>query len=429
MNFIEVTAYLNSFINYESSLHKIKAEQFSLNGIKALMHALGNPQDNLRIVHVAGTKGKGSVSAMTASILKEAGYKVGLYTSPHLNNLRERIRILVLDKNSISDVDDIFLDSITENELFNILEEIKLKIDQVRAAQPLTFFEVLTAISLYYFSKENVDFVVLETGLGGRLDATNVVKSEVAVVTPISLEHTNILGNNLKEIVIEKAAIIKDKGQKVVLSPQEKEIKDILIDRCNKFSIKPFCVDKDKVDNLEISLLGKHQKINAAVSIGIINALIENGFDIKENAIRQGLKNLFWPGRFEVMKKDGFTIVLDCAHNVDSMKTVVETIKENFSPCKVVAVLGLSADKDRVGICQELNNISDEIIATRSQHPRAYSFNVDELKSLFKGKSCSIIYDIKDALEEAQNKADHKSVILVTGSLFVVNEARQLCIN
>jgi len=287
MTFQEAQQYLDSFINHETHLGQVDPASFKTKRVKQLLEHLGCPHKDLKIIHVAGSKGKGSVCVLTASILQACGYKVGLYTSPHVNHYRERIR--VLNPKSTPGVglgcSDIFPDCISEEELCSTLAEMRPAVEKTRlqkGLETLTFFEVYTALALCYFQKQKTDFAVLETGLGGRLDATNAADSIVAAITPISLEHTKILGDTITKIAQEKAAIIKDHRQKVVIGIQDAGAEKVLEKRCREFAIDPIWV-KDHVTceaiskdidqqmfhlttpkmtygHLQIPLLGKHQR-------------------------------------------------------------------------------------------------------------------------------------------------------------------------
>ena len=301
---------------------------------------------------------------------------------------------------------------ISEQELCAVLEAIKpciARLQKETALGELSFFEIFTALAFYYFRYKQVDWVVLETGMGGRLDATNVAPSKICVITPISLEHTQYLGDTIAQIAGEKAAIIKDPLAKVVIAPQEPAARDVLEKRCAEFSIRPIWIGRDiryKVlhtgtgpdlslrnrprqivriqrtkqhyIDFELSLLGRHQAINAAVVLGIVETLRDMDYLVSREAVYAGLRDTFWPGRLEVIRKDPF-IVLDCAHNRSSAKNLAESILRIFPHKNVTLVLGVGADKDRTGICAELNRIASRVIATKADHPRAHEFSREEL--------------------------------------------------
>ena len=454
MNSQEANVYLRSFINYELVGADSFPREHKLDRVRALLALLGNPQDQLKIVHVAGSKGKGSTCAITASILKSAGFKVGLYTSPHIVHYRERIR--VLDKSQQSDdAQSIFSDTISDQELADVLGEIKPKISEIcrweKELGRLSFFEIFTVIALYYFYQKKCDVVVLETGLGGRLDATNVVSSLISVITPISLEHAHILGPTIKNIAGEKAAIIKDKQSKVVLAPQEDSARRVFQKQCKKVGVIPRWVGVDiegylLTQNMEfqmfdvktrhntyrflkLPLLGKHQVINACVSIGVIEALREEGFIILDEAIALGCETVYWPGRFEVLKKSPLTI-LDSAHNEASARAMVNTLLEVLPDKRVSLILGMSQDKQQKDICTELNFIVDKVIFTKANHPRASDLTIKDFEGYFPGKTCFQTSSVQEALDVAQKQTKEDDIVLVTGSIFVASEARKLlCTN
>ncbi len=423
----EVHSYLNSFVNFESLLHQLRPEDFHLNRIQKFLDLAGNPAGNLKIIHVAGTKGKGSTCAFLAGILQEAGYKVGLYTSPHLHRVNERIRIL--NKDNIRSKDH-FSGAINDEELACVLTFLRPFAAAIQnEGNILTFFEVLTVAALCYFARAQADVVILETGLGGRLDATNAADSVVAVITPISLDHTRILGTTLSKIAFEKAGIIKNSRQKVVIAPQEKEAMDVLLARCREFGVEPVVVRGENHENLKISLKGKHQKINAAAAIETVAILKTMGFKISDEAVSEGLKNVRWPGRFEVLQKDP-VVVIDCAHNGASAQVLAQTLMEVYPNRRSILVLGISQDKDAGAICNPLKNSVARIFLTKSCHPRAHLFTQAEAKSYFGDKPFEIIESLPKALEKALQQADSQDVVLVTGSIFIVAEARDfLCTN
>lgn len=434
MNYTQAQQYLKSFINHEIHLDQIKSSAFKLQRTENLLKNLGNPQNGLKIIHVAGSKGKGSICALAANILKSSGYRVGLFTSPHVNCFRERIRVLK-EEQSPANADDIFPDMISEKEFSDCLEEIKPLIEQARIEGGngrLSFFEVTTALALYYFRKQQVDFVVLEAGLGGRLDATNAAGSLIAVVAPISLEHTNILGNTIGDIAGEKAAIIKDHKQKVIIASQEKEAHEVLKKRCALFNIDPVWVDKQaesvliaeningqvidlstekaRYKKLSLPLLGAHQRDNCAVAVSVAECLNDLGYEISLDAIREGVKKVFWPLRFEIISEKPL-VVLDGAHNEASAKVLAGLTKKIFNDKQVTLIFGISKDKNKESVLNELKNIAKNIIFTKADHPRA-----GDLPGAL---------GVKQALDLAYQKSDYDNVILVTGSMFVASEARQ----
>ncbi len=452
MTFPEAQKYISSFFNFElSPVPYPDRGVFKLDRVRYLLELLGNPQKDLKIIHVAGSKGKGSTCALTAGILRAAGYKVGLYTSPHLNDYRERIRVLDPSGAGSGNGEDIFPDMISEQELCAMLEDMRPHIARLQnqsALENLSFFELFTALAFCYFRHKKVDWVVLETGLGGRLDATNVAPSVISVITPISLEHTQYLGDTIAQIAGEKAAIIKDHRSKVVIAPQEPAAWEVFRQRCAQFSVDPIEIGRDidyeilqenpsgqvirvtgtkqSYPDLKLSLLGRHQAINAAVALGVVEALQDLGCVISKDAVRAGVREAFWPGRLEIASKDPF-IILDCAHNRSSAKNLAESIAEIFPHKNVTLILGVSEDKDRAGICEELNRIVTRVIATKAAHPRAHGFSREELNVLFPGKPSMCLSSIEEALASV---ADSPDIILITGSIFLISEARRhLCHN
>ncbi|MCA9405127.1 MAG: bifunctional folylpolyglutamate synthase/dihydrofolate synthase [Candidatus Omnitrophica bacterium] len=446
MTFQDATVYIESFINHELYLDQSTPKTFSLDNMKRLLAALNHPEKDLYVVHIAGSKGKGSTAAMTASVLEQAGFSVGLYTSPHIYNVRERIR--VLRKSSIkAKVKDLFPDQISEEDYAVLVENLKPVLEKVRGERrekPLSYFEVLTALALCYFQQQKTDVVILETGLGGRLDATNAVDSKICVITPISYEHTKLLGNSLTEIAAEKAAIIKVNGQQVIVSEQVDEVNDVVHRRCSEFNINPCIVGEDiqyesvsqndhgqvchvrtrnTYENLQLSLLGAHQIINAATCIGIVEALFEQKFEISRESVYKGLSSVSWPGRMEVMAKSVRT-VFDGAHNRSSARFLAGCLKMMFPKGNVTIVLGVLKDKDCLGICDELKHVANKLIATEAQHPRAYHFSKGELEKVFTEQPCFYTQSVEDALNLAYKETPEGGAVVITGSIFVVGEAR-----
>lgn len=441
--------YLDSFINYEFNLNKVSPCLFRLDRMQRLLNLLGDPQKAIKIIHIAGTNGKGSCCSFVANILQKAGFKVGLYTSPHLVHRNERIRILDTSQEKCVK-NEIFCGKIPNSYLCQLLEEIKPSIEIVKSSQDLgrlTFYEVYTVLALYYFWKEKVDFAILETGLGGRLDATNVVASMVCGITPISFDHTVQLGSSLEEIAKEKAAIIKDEDQKVVIGIQDEKVLEILKKQCQKNKNQYSVIGEDikfkilsqdlseqifyietrtnQYANLKIQLLGRHQVANAALAVGITERLRDLGFNIETDAIHRGLAETTWPGRVEIICQDPL-MILDGAHNPAASRSLIATIKQLWSNRKIILILAISEGKDTEGICFELNKIAEEVISTKARHPRAHNFRKQELGDLFPGKKSICTGNIEEAIQIALQKAKKEKLILIAGSLFIVGEARLL---
>jgi len=452
MTYPETTQYLESFINYEKIPAYPYKESLKLERIKNFLATIDNPQDSLRCIHIAGTKGKGSTCAFAAYILREAGYKVGLYTSPHLSDFRERIRILKSHaaRRTPHAARD-FEGMITEDELADLTERLKPGIEKynnISGYGPLSFFEVYTSLAFEYFKEKKADIVVLETGLGGRLDATNVVNPLVTAITPISYEHAQKLGNTLREIAMEKAGIIKNicpphaarRTPIVISAPQENEVAEVIRDKCQEAEAELYQIGKDiayqeeksgfsvkgvcnEYPDLKIRLIGRHQLINATVALGIIEALRFYNINVDIDSIRGGLYNTVWPGRCEVISKNPF-IVLDGAQNVASSKIMKEAIKENFKYRRLILILGVSGDKDIKGICNELYDLADEIILTKANNPRASE--PEMLAKHFNGKALHITNNVPEANALTRSITKKEDLALVCGSLFVVGESRTL---
>ncbi len=432
MNYSQAEEYLNSFVNYEQIPGISYAQPgYSLRHVEELLNRMGNPQLAARTIHIAGTKGKGSVAAMIAQVLSASGYKTGLYTSPHLHNLRERISI---DGTLISEAD--FAAAMAEVKPF--IESMK----QDTSLRQLTYFEALTALAFAYFQKKRVDFQVLEVGLGGSLDATNVARPVVCIITPISLDHTQILGNSLEEIAREKAGIIKS-GCWVVLSPQPEEAAPVISDICREKEAKVVQVGKEitwhKIGGdlhhqslaiegrtskyqVSIPLLGDYQLENAATAVAALEILASEGFTISAADIAQGLARVKWPGRFQILQQHP-TVLVDGAHNVASMRSLVSNIKAYFSYKRIFLVFGTSCDKDIPGIVNELVSLSPQVIVTRTAHSRAAPLSTLAAEFSKRGIEPKTGETVTEAISRALSLADRTDIICVTGSLFVVAEA------
>lgn len=432
MNYSQAEKYLNSFTNYELIPGTTYAQPgYSLRHVEELLNRMGNPQSAASTIHIAGTKGKGSVAAMIAQVLSSSGYKTGRYTSPHLHNLRERISI---DGSLISEAE--FAATMAEVKPF--IESMK----QDATFRQLTYFEALTALAFAYFKKKRVDFQVLEVGLGGRLDATNVVKPVVCIITSISLDHTQILGNSLEEIAREKAGIIKS-GCWVVLSPQPEEAASAITDICHERKAQVVQVGRDVTwhkiggdlshQSLEIEgrtskyqvripLLGDFQLENAAAAVAALEILVSMGFAISIADIAQGLAQVKWPGRFQILQQHP-TVLVDGAHNVASMKRLVNNIKAYFAHKRIFLVFGTSCDKDIPGIINELVPLSPQVIITQASHSRAAPLSTLAAEFTKRGIEPATGETVTEAISRALSLASRTDIICVTGSLFVVAEA------
>jgi len=370
-----------------------KAKTFGLEGIKNFLNLIGNPEKKLNIIHVAGTNGKGSVCAMISSVLNEAGFKVGMFTSPHLINVNERIRI-----------DD---ELITGDDFKRIADFIYET--ENRTNVNLTFFETLTVMAFIYFNEKKVDYAVMETGMGGRLDATNVSKPLILVITNIGLEHRDVLGNTIKEIASEKAGIIKP-NTTVVTSAKGKALS--VIEKIAEKHNSKLVVAK-KLNDIELRLKGEYQKENASTAFAVLKEL-----GLNEDIILKGLKKAYWPGRFEFMDEN---ILLDCAHNPDGIKALVNSIKK-LDYNKLIVVIGVMKDKDIISIEKKLEKLNPFVIATKASVSR--SKEPEEISRYF--KNAEVIHGLKNAIKHAVEKTGKKDLVLITGSIFVVGEAYPL---
>lgn len=432
MNYRQAEDYILSFTDYEKMPGiAYTSANYDLRRMEKLLQPLGNPHLGTKTVHIAGTKGKGSTAAMISQTLIAAGYSIGLFTSPHLHTLRERIKI---NGTMISEAD--FAAQVTE------LKPIVESINKQAAFGELTTFEILTAVVFNYFKKNRVDFQVLEVGLGGRLDATNVVKPDVCVITSLSLDHTEILGDTVAKIAAEKAGIIKP-GCIVVNAPQVDDAAPVVEQVCHRQRAKLIQVGQDVTWNktsgdlygqtltvstksghydLTIPLLGDYQLENAAMAVAATEALVSLGTRISSQNIAQGFSQVSWPGRLQILKREPM-VVVDGAHNAYSMRKLVQAVKEYFHYKRCLIIFGTSCDKDISGMAQELEPLSNHIIITSSSHPRAASVSslAEKFNSL--GIKAVAVGNVIEALSKALALAKKTDLVLITGSLFVVAEA------
>ena len=425
--FQQAMDFIYSFIDYERQRDPHVKNTWDLRRVEMLLDRLGNPHLKSKTIHIAGSKGKGSVAAMTASVLTKAGYNTGLYTSPHLHFYNERIRV----NNRL----------ISNDEIAELVARIRPEVETINSAAifgKLTTFEVTTALGFSYFAQKKVDFQVIEVGLGGRLDATNVVKPDVCVITPISYEHTDMLGNTLTAIASEKAGIIKE-GSVVVSSPQTDEADTAIAEACQQRGVKLIRVGKEvtykgtKFSDSEqslvvngrlhhykftIPLLGQYQLDNAATAIAALEVLLEKGNKIHSRNIVHGMKEVNWEGRLQVISRHPLMIV-DGAHNKDSAQKLRQALEQYFKFEKAILIIGMSSDKDLAGIVNELAQAFPQVIVTRSRHPRAMATTHIAAEFRKHGIEAPQTEDISAALPMALKLAGKNDLICVTGSLFI----------
>ncbi|MDE0470102.1 MAG: bifunctional folylpolyglutamate synthase/dihydrofolate synthase [Candidatus Poribacteria bacterium] len=442
MDYEAALAYIESFIDYERSPDFSRQARFyNLDRITSLLELLDNPHDRLKVIHIAGSKGKGSTAALVASVLTHAGYKTGLFTSPHLIRPRERCRI-----------DD---ELISESDVAFHIEKLKPAIETVSASEfgRVSFFEIYTALAFSYFADKATDFAVIEVGLGGRLDATNVVTPITTVITPIGLEHTAILGETYTEIAGEKAEIIKQ-GCPLALAPQHPEAQAVfekvagerkapiieakgLVGKNSCVSIPRLVQDTDGVpvaqqfdvetdserySQLTLPLLGHHQFINAITAIAAIECLKQQGYIIPNTSVYTGFKNVQWHGRIQRIMSSPI-VVLDGAHSPVSMEALCCTIRQSFRYTRVTFIVSLMKDKNLTAIGDIISQTADSVITTQvPNNPRVMP--AEEIRDSWKRickrvATCSMP---EKAIEKALSDASPTDLICITGSLYLVGQ-------
>ena len=395
---------------------------FGLESIAELLLRLGNPQNDYKTILIAGTNGKGSTATMTASILESAGYKAGLYTSPHLVDVRERI---VINGKKI-----------IRNDFNQIIADIKGKLKK-----PLTYFELLTAVAFVYFQRQKVDVAVLEVGLGGRLDATNVCRPLVSIITNIAFDHLAYLGNTLESITREKAGIIKQNGI-CLTAAKQKNVLQVLKNICAERKAKLYRLGADikivkqknsffayrglhrKLSGLTITLQGEHQLANAALAVAAVELSDKNGLKIDNDAIRAGLKKAYLDARLEVLQKEPF-FLLDGAHNPASISALCRALKRDFSYRRLILIFSVLADKDYCRMLKEIAPLAYKIILTKLKTTRA-ELPDNMLKILEKiGCKAIVTENVGQAIQKAQTLAEKKDLICATGSFYLAGEVKQ----
>jgi len=433
MTYEEALTWWYGRIDYERRAPK--PGELKLDQMRALLDRLGNPQDRMRVVHVAGSKGKGSTAAMLATILSGARYRTGLFTSPHLCAVEERIQV---DGSAIS-----------PDELAGVLTTIRHTIgDELNP----TFFEVGTAAGWLHFLSKRTDIAVVEVGLGGRFDSTNVCQPVLAIITSISYDHTKILGDRLEQIAFEKAGILKP-GRPAVSGATGKEAAEVIagiaaergvplaqLDRDFRFRYEPGVADvslprvtvqtsQRDWPPFELSLLGAHQAANAAVAVAAVEELRRSGLTITDDHVANGLKQVRWPARLEIVGRRPW-IVLDCAHNTASIQAMVDTLRETFPAERRVVIFGASGDKDVPGMLERLAPNFDHFVLTQFQkNPRAVApEDLAKMLSGIRAVSCEVQRLLADALQAARRWARSDDLIAITGSIFLAGEMRPMLV-
>ncbi|HSN59281.1 MAG TPA: folylpolyglutamate synthase/dihydrofolate synthase family protein [Clostridiaceae bacterium] len=424
MNYEAAMAYIQNTAKFGSSL--------GLERTLKILELMGNPQDKIKCIHVAGTNGKGSTTAMITGMLAEAGYRTGMYTSPFLEEFEERIQV---DGKNIG-----------KDDLARTVTEVSEAVEKVVSLgyDHPTEFEIITCAMFKHFCEAGVDYAVVEVGLGGRLDSTNVITPILSVITSISLDHTGVLGDTLKEIAAEKAGIIK-KGVPVVSYPQEEEAGRVIKDTCIRLGCELVSVEPDsgeffgttglaqkirvktakEVYEPELSLLGKHQIMNCAVAVTAAEKLQELGLNISRDNIIGALKKVKWIGRLEVLKENPL-VVIDGAHNIAGITLLSESLDTYFRYEKLILIIGILRDKQVEEMIKMIAPKACRVIAVTPNSGRAESseeLNEVILKYNSNSEACD---DYSDAYEKALGYAGGTDLILVCGSLYMIGDMRKV---
>jgi len=428
MDYTVAVSFLAGLTDYEvSPATAYNAVNYDLRRVEMLLRRLGQPQMGRMTVHIAGTKGKGSTAALVSSILISAGYRTGLFTSPHLYSWQERIA-----------VDGRPVTKKTFAGLAGAVREHVLSINSRARFGRITTFEALTAMAFLYFRACKAEFQVLETGMGGRLDATSVAQPEVCILTSISLDHTAILGDNLSKIAVEKAGIIKP-GCTVISAPQKAEVLTVIKRTCRSVGAELVLAGRDitwtricgaltgqsiaargrnGIYTLRLPLLGDYQMENACLAVAAAEALQRRGARISTGHIATGLKSVQWPARLQILHKSPL-IVIDGAHNTYSINSLLESVKKYLPHRRLIVIFGSSSDKDIEGMAKALAASAWKVLVTSSCHPRAASSEL--LAEIFQsqGVTVDIRRNAAQALSAAYSASEEDDLILATGSLFL----------
>ncbi len=399
---------------------------FGLTKIEEILEAVGNPHREIQAIHIGGTNGKGSTAAIIASILRKEGYRVGLYTSPHLIRFTERMKVNEKE--------------IEKEEVADLTEWMRQRIETAGVAPPFTFFDFTTAMAFLYFKQKMVDLAILEVGLGGRLDSTNVIDPLLSIITNIGKDHEDVLGKGILRIAREKAGIIKE-SRPLITAATQPQVLRLFLKICREKKTPFFRVGKEfryvlagegsfsyeglhrKLWGLSLNLRGLHQMINATTALGAMEILDDLGYRVSNDAMTEGLKEVDWPGRLEVVCSSP-RVLLDGAHNPDGALSLKESLEKDFQYHHLVLLIGIMKDKDVHSILHSLSPLADRIILTRPGTDRAASPALLRKALGRNGKKAEVIEDFRKAIDKGLSLTGEEDILCITGSLYTVGEAR-----
>jgi dihydrofolate synthase/folylpolyglutamate synthase len=432
----EAIKYLYNRTNYEQEKHlRYNVDTFNLKRMEQLLSLVGNPHNKIDTVHIAGTKGKGSTAVMLAKMLEANGYKVGLYTSPHVVDLHERIMV-----NS---------ETISRSAMLHLLNRIYKPVERVAKTSNPTFFEIMTAIAFMHFMDVKADISVIETGLGGRLDSTNVIKPKVVGITSLSIDHVKQLGSTIEEIAKEKAGIFKP-GIPIVTVQQDPNAMKVLrtaatavkapisitgvdIDFSHRFETSPehgphnrvcLTTPTSKFEHLRVPLQGIHQAINCGLALAMLDKLKNCGYKIDNDKAVAGLSRVRLPGRMEMICEDP-RILIDAAHNASSIRALMHAIGQSIAYDSMIVIFGCNEDKDVKGMLHELQFGADKVIFTRSTSAKAMAPEVlADMYAAISGKMCQSAINLGEALRLAKSAVGKEDLICITGSFYLIGQAK-----
>jgi len=434
----QAISYLYDRTDYEQQTSlRYNTTTFNLSRMQRLMSLLGNPHKKIPTVHIAGTKGKGSTATMLAKMLEANSYDVGLYTSPHVVSLHERIMV-----NS---------EMISESQMLGLLNRLYAPVEKLSKKERPTFFEIMTAMAFMHFADVGVDIAIIETGMGGRLDSTNVIKPKVVGITSLSIDHQQQLGDTLGSIAKEKAGVFK-RGVPAVTVQQHPEAMGVLkaealaakapltvtgskeIDFSYRFETSRehgphtricFTTATSKFEHLRVPLLGKHQAINCGLALAMLDKLKASGYEIDNDKAMEGLEQVKLSGRMEMICDDP-RIMIDAAHNAESIRELIHAIGQNIPYDSMVVIFGCNADKDVTGMLHELQYGADKVIFTRSSSAKAISpDDLGEIYSELTGKMYQSAMSLGEALRLARSAVGREDLILITGSFYLIGQAKR----